>query len=96
MKVVAIILLACVSCIAGLWVGDEFSHTDGRPGCQLPVEFEQKWRNNFDNVRYWVCTANGAVSYICPIEYLFSFERQCCIRWNFWVWTPPFDPPTQG
>ncbi|KAG4079016.1 hypothetical protein HA402_001671 [Bradysia odoriphaga] len=97
MKLAAVILLAFVSCVsAQLWRGEDFSHTDGRPGCQLPIESQQKWRNNFDNVRYWVCTNGQAVSYICPTEYLFDFDRQCCIRWNFWVWTPPFDPPTLG
>lgn len=91
-----VLLMALVGCSMAqqLWQGETFSHTDGKPGCQSPVEFNMKWANNWDNLRYWVCTNEGAVSYVCPIEFLFDYDRQCCIRWNFWQWRAPFDPPT--
>lgn len=71
-----------------------YNHGNGRPGCRTSHEFTRKWRNNWDPLRYWKCTEFGAVSYVCPIETMYQDLKQCCVRWNHWVWTPPFDPPT--
>lgn len=89
------LLCALVGCsMAALYRSETYSHTNGRPGCQSQAEFGIKWANNFDNLRYWLCTAQGAVSYVCPDEYQFHYERQCCVHWHFWEWAAPFDPPT--
>lgn len=94
----AVLLVLLVAIVGGsmaqLYRSDVFTHNNGRPGCRTPAEFGVKWSNNFDNLRYWLCTADGAVSYRCPTEFLFHYDRQCCVRWNFWTWSPPFDPPT--
>lgn len=74
-----------------------YTHGNGRPGCRTAIEQQApsiRWRNNWDPIRYWQCANGVAVSYICPIEYMFSYDDQCCLRWNYWVWTPPFDPPS--
>lgn len=81
-------------CISAVLAQRAYTHGNGRPGCQSQEEFGVKWRNNWDPIRYWVCQGNVAMSYICPVEYLFSQKNQCCIHWAFWEWTPPFDPPT--
>lgn len=71
-----------------------YTYGNGRPGCRTEVEFGHKWRNNWDPIRYWQCTADGAVSYICPDEHIYLDSRECCVHWSCWTWTPPFDPPT--
>lgn len=93
---IVVLLFALISCSAAqLYKGDLYTDGhNGRPGCQLPIEFNVKWPNNNDNLRYWLCTPQGAVSYICPTEFLFSYERQCCVHWNYWTWAAPFNPPT--
>lgn len=86
---------AATSSLNKLYRSTIYSHNDGRPGCRTNAEFGIKWANNFDNLRYWLCYSNGgAQSFVCPTEYLFDYDRQCCIRWNFWQWREPFDPPT--
>lgn len=91
-------MLALVALVGGaaaqLYRGESYSHTNGKPGCRTAAEFNVKWANNYDNLRYWLCTDAGAVSYVCPTEFLFHYDRQCCVRWNFWTWSAPFDPPT--
>lgn len=93
-----LLVLALVALVGGaaaqLYRGESYSHTNGKPGCRTAAEFNVKWANNYDNLRYWLCTDAGAVSYVCPTEFLFHYDRQCCVRWNFWTWSAPFDPPT--
>lgn len=76
-----------------------FTHGhNGRPGCRMQAEFERKWRNNNDPLRYWRChpVSRLAVSFVCPTEFMYQDKRQCCVHWSRWIWTRPFDPPTLG
>lgn len=71
-----------------------YDHGNGRPNCTLQSEFQRRWRNNWDPKRYWVCSRDGSISYVCGTELMYQDQRQCCVHWSTWVWTPPFNPPT--
>lgn len=71
----------------------DFSHTNGRPSCVKPHEFERVWRNNFDPTKYWRCYKIGlAVSIECQLQYLYLDSRQGCVHFTQWKWEPPYDP----
>lgn len=73
----------------------DFSHTNGRPPCVKPYEFERVWRNNFDPTKYWRCYRIGlAVSYECQLQYLYLDSRQGCVHFTQWKWEEPYDPIT--
>lgn len=69
-----------------------YTHSDGRPACVSEREMNRKWRNNWDPLRYWECDGYRAVSYVCPLEYMYFDDLQICVHWTHWHYTRPYDP----
>jgi hypothetical protein len=73
----------------------EYNHGNGRPLC-IQEEMNRRWRNNWDNTRYWKCeTLNmPAIQVICEVNTLFFEIAQECVDIPIWEWTPPCNPPS--
>ncbi|XP_055907473.1 uncharacterized protein LOC129942517 [Eupeodes corollae] len=91
---------AIVLFVLGLFVvtiAADYTHGhNGQSACEDSREYNQKFQNNNDPTKYWVCEEPNepAVSHSCDDGTAYQQSVRNCIPWEHWKWTAPQDPIT--